>query len=299
MLQDEIISIWKQELFTFGKNEVTVQWLVILVASLVGVFVVSTFVKWLLVKRIFVRYNLNMGVAYSTATIIKYLIIVIGLGVILQTSGIDLSAFGILFGALGIGIGFGLQGISNNFISGLIILFERPVKVGDRVEVDGVAGSILRISARATTIITNDDIAIIVPNADIINKKVINWSLRDSMVRFNFLVQVSYGEDPERVRQVLLDVAMNCPGVAQEPMADVLLDDMAESAIVFNVRVWSSEYSYRPRMLKSLLYYAVLARFKAEGIQIPFPQRDLHLVPGKPKEDGKEGVAMVQPPLAS
>ncbi len=107
------------------------------------------------------------------------------------------------------------------------------------------------------------------------------------------------GEDPERVRQVLLDVAMNCPGVAQEPMADVLLDDLAESAIVFNVRVWSSEYSYRPRMLKSLLYYAVLARFKAEGIQIPFPQRDLHLIPGKPKEDGKEVVATVQPPLAS
>jgi len=277
-IEDEIVSIWKQELFTFGKNEVTVQWLVILTASLVGVFVVSTFVKWLLVKRIFVRYNLNTGVAYSTATIVKYAIIIIGLTVILQTSGIDLSTFGILFGALGIGIGFGLQGISNNFISGLIILFERPVKVGDRVEVDGVAGSILRISARATTIITNDDIAIIVPNSDIINKKVINWSLRDAMVRFNYLVSVSYREDPERIRQILLEVAQQCEGVSQDKECDVLVDEFADSAMVFNVRVWSTEYSYRPRMLKSLLYYAILARFKQEGISIPFPQRDLHFI---------------------
>ena len=269
MIEDEIISIWQQRLFTFGTNVVTVQWLVIFVASLVALFFLAALVKWVLVKRIFVRYKLNMGVAYSTATIIKYIVIIIGLGVILQTSGLDMRAFGILFGALGIGIGFGLQGISNNFISGIIILFERPVKVGDRVEVEGIAGTIQRISARATTIITNDDIAIIVPNSEIINKNVINWSLKDSQVRFNFLVRVDYNEDPERVRLLLLDVAHHCDGVVQDPPPDVLLDEFGDIALVFNLRVWSTEYCYRPRMLKSMLYFDILKRFKEENIKIP------------------------------
>jgi small-conductance mechanosensitive channel len=278
MIEKEIVSIWHIQLFTIGTNIVTLEWLVTLVVKLMVLFVLSSIVKRVLVKRIFVRYQLNTGVAYSTATIIRYVILIIGLMMIMQTSGFDISAFSIVFGALGIGIGFGLQNISNNFISGIIILFERPVKVGDRVELEGVAGTILRISPRATTIVTNDEIAIIVPNSDIINKNVTNWSLNDSMVRFNFPVGVSYNEDPLRVQKILLEIALNCEGVHHTPEPDVLMDEFADSALMFNLRVWSTEYSSRPRMLKSMLYYAILDRFRQEGISIPFPQRDLHII---------------------
>jgi len=277
MTSKDIISFWKKDLFHIGSNIFTPKSLVVLIVSLTIVFFVSSLIKKLLADKIFPRYKLNKGKSESIATIIRYSILIVGLFIILQTSGINLSAFGIMFGALGIGIGFGLQNVSNNFISGLIILFERPIKVGDRVEVEGIAGNIIQISARATTIITNDNIAIIVPNADFINLKVINWSLHDDKVRFNFPVGVSYNEDPKQIKKVLMEVAMACEGVLKEPTPDVLFEEFADSSLSFNLRVWSSEYSDRPKMLKSLLYYAIFEKFKEHNIEIPFPQRVLHI----------------------
>jgi len=277
MIAEQIISFWKKDLFHIGTNVFTPKTIVVLIASLTTLFVAASLIKKLLADKIFPKYKLSRGVSESIATIVRYSIVVVGLLIILQTSGLNLSAFGILFGALGIGIGFGLQNVSNNFISGLIILFERPIKVGDRVEVEGIAGNIIRISARATTIITNDNIAIIVPNSNFINSKVINWSLHDDKVRFNFAVGVSFNEDPEKVKKVLMEVALNCEGVLRDPAPDVLFDEFADNSLSFNLRVWSSEYADRPKMLKSLLYYAIFEQFKTHGIEIPYPQRVLHI----------------------
>jgi len=277
---DKAVSIWKTELFTFGDTVFTVNTLVILICSLITVFVVSAFVKRMLVKRVFTRYSMDPGTAESVGTITRYFLIILGLAIIMQTSGINLSALGILFGALGIGIGFGLQNISNNFISGVIILFERPIKVGDRVDVDGIEGNIVNIAARATTIITNDNIAIIVPNSKFINEKVINWSLNDKLVRFNFPVNVSYKEDPANIKRILMAVASKCEGVETSPAPDVLFKDYGDSSINFILRVWSSEFSYTPLVLKSKLYYAIFEEFKKQGVVIPYPQRDLHIKSG-------------------
>jgi len=277
---DKAVSFWQMELFKLGGTTFTVNTLVILICSLITVFVVSAFIKRMLVKRVFTRYNMDPGTAESVGTITKYFFIILGLAIIMQTSGINLSALGILFGALGIGIGFGLQNISNNFISGIIILFERPIKVGDRVEVDGIAGNIVSIAARATIIITNDNIAIIVPNSKFINEKVINWSLNDKLVRFNFPVKVSYKEDPANIKRILLAVASNCEGVETSPAPDVLFEDYGDSSLNFNLRVWSSEFSYTPLVLKSKLYYSIFEEFRKQGVEIPFPQRDLHIKSG-------------------
>src|SRR5690606_8559421 len=126
---------------------------------------------------------------------------------IVQTVGIDLTTFNVLAGALGIGVGFGLQNVVSNFIAGLIIMFERPVKIGDRIVVGGVAGNVIDIGARSTTVLDNDNIAVIVPNAKFITENVINWKYNDDRVRFRVPVSVAYGSDAQQVKRVLLEVA--------------------------------------------------------------------------------------------
>jgi small-conductance mechanosensitive channel len=277
---NKLKPIWNFELFNLGDTVFTTRSFLILIASLFLLIYVTAKIRKLLVSKIFPRYDMNVGVSQSIATIIRYLLVIIGLFIIFQTSGIDLSAIGLLVGALGIGIGFGLQNITNNFISGIIILFERPVKVGDRIEVDDLAGNIVNISARATTIITNDNIAVIVPNSDLVSTRVINWSHNNRSVRLNFPVGVSYNEEPDKIRKLLIEVADSNAGVLQNPPPDVLFENFGDSSLDFNLRVWTDEYSDKPKVLKSQLYYAIFKKFKEHQVEIPYPQRDLHLRSG-------------------
>ncbi len=276
-VRDWMLEFLKAELFSIGKSEFTFGTMVFIILAVTVLFYISKKIKKLLVGKIFPRYQMDIGVSDSFGTIVHYAIITIGLVVIVQSAGIDITTFGILLGALGFGIGFGLQNIANNFISGIIILFERPVKVGYRVEVNDVAGNIVKISARATTVITNDNIAIIVPNSEFINSTVINWSYDNRRVRFNFPVGVSYKENPKRIRDLLIEVANAHSGVLKDPTPDVLFDAFGDSSLDFNLRVWSTEFSDRPKVLKSQLYYAIFEKFKEHGIEIPFPQRDIHV----------------------
>ncbi len=271
-------------LFTLGGSDFTTKSFLWLVLSLLLLFFFAGKIKKLLVKKIFPRYNIDVGVAESVGKIIQYILIVVGFIVIFQTTGIDLSALGVLVGALGVGIGFGLQGITNNFISGLIILFERPVKVGDRVEIEGLEGNIIKVSGRATTILTNDNIAVIVPNSDLINKRVVNWSHNNRRVRITVPVGVSYKEDPLVVQRILVEVAKKNKGVLESPEPYVRFDEYADSSLNFSLLVWSRDFSDKPRILKSELYYAIFAEFKKQGVEIPFPQRDIHIIQPADKE---------------
>ncbi len=281
---DEFLSwlktTWNYELFHLGDSIFTTRTFILLIFSLFLLFYISSKIRKVLVNKIFPRYNLDIGVSQSIATILRYVLIIIGLVIIFQTTGIDLSAIGLLVGALGVGIGFGLQSITNNFISGLIILFERPIKVGDRIEVDELAGNIIDISARATTIITNDNIAVIVPNSDFINSRVINWSHNNRRIRLNFPVGVSYNEDPEKIRKLLTEVAIANPGILSLPKPYILFEGFGDSSLNFNVLVWTSEYIDRPKILRSEFYYEIFAKFKEQNVEIPFPQRDIHLKSG-------------------
>jgi small-conductance mechanosensitive channel len=279
-LLEKLKAYWNYELFLLGDSPFTTKTLISLALSLFLLFYLTSKIKKFLVNRVFPRYDLDKGVSLSIATIVGYLLIIVGLFVIFQTTGINLGAIGLMIGALGIGIGFGLQSITNNFISGIIILFERPVKVGDRIELDDLAGNIITISARATTVITNDNIAVIVPNSDLVNNRVINWSHTNRDIRLNFPVGVSYKEDPELIRKLLIEVAEANTGVLQKPKPDVLFDSYGDSSLNFMLRVWTAEYSDTPKVLKSQLYFAIFKKFKENNIEIPFPQRDLHLKSG-------------------
>ncbi|MEO0556047.1 MAG: mechanosensitive ion channel domain-containing protein [Bacteroidota bacterium] len=272
--------LFTTKLFTLGGSDIsflTILYLVI--AAIALIFFAGRFSK-LFAKTILTRYTSNTGTVQSVTTITRYLILTIGFFIIIQTAGIDLSTLSILAGALGVGIGFGLQNITNNFISGLIILFEQPIKVGDRIEVGEIKGDVMKISARATNVLTNDNISVIVPNSEFISSTVINWSHNDRNVSFRFPVGVSYKEDPRIIKKILLEVANENSGVLKKPPPDVLFDEFGESSLNFNLRVWTTDYINRPNILKSQLYYAIFKKFRESNVEIPFPQRDLNLKSG-------------------
>jgi small-conductance mechanosensitive channel len=267
-------------LFRVGESHLTLWSLLYAIVFLVLLFYVTAKLRSLIVDQILAKRNVEVGVRQAMGSIIRYVVIAIGTIVILQAAGIDLSTLTILAGALGIGVGFGLQNITNNLVSGIIILLERPIKVGDRIEVGKVVGDVLKISLRATTVRTNDNIAIIVPNSDFVSSTVTNWSYTDRDVRFNIRVGVSYSSDPEEVKRIFLEVADEHQGVLKIPKPDVIFEEFGESSLNFLLRVWTREYITRPFILRSELNFAIKKKFKEHGIEIPFPQRDVHIRSG-------------------
>lgn len=270
---------------TIGETELTLWTIVYLFFLLFVLFYVTGKIRRWVIYRLLSKSKIDLGVRIAVGTIFRYIILVIGFVIVLQTVGIDLSTLTILAGALGVGIGFGLQNVTNNFVSGIIILFERPIKVGDRIEVGKIRGDVVRISMRATTIVTNDNISIIVPNSEFISSTVINWSHIDRSVRLNFPVFVSYNSDPELVRKTLLEVADENNGVLKDPKSDVLIEEFGENSISFNLRIWTREYINRPGVLRSQLYYEILKKFKQNNIQIPLPQREIYIHPDPEKNN--------------
>jgi small-conductance mechanosensitive channel len=226
------------------------------------------------------RNRLDPGARLAVAAMVRYTVLLVGLLAIVQTVGIDLTTFNVMAGAIGIGVGFGLQNVVSNFIAGLIIMFERPVKIGDRIVVGGVAGNVVDIGARSTTVLDNDNIAVIVPNSKFITEDVINWKYNDDNVRFHVPVSVAYGTDAQLVKRVLLEVAQADPDVLDTPEPNVWLKEFGDNGVVFELKVWSATMVDRKGRLISQLNYAIYERFNQEGIEFPFPQRDLHIKGG-------------------
>lgn len=279
-LLNQIKEFLNIHIFSLGEQSITL-WTILYFAILIFLlfFLTGKVIRWF-VTKVLAKSNIDLGVRMSIGTIIKYLIIVFGLIIILQTVGINLSSLTILAGALGVGIGFGLQNITNNFVSGIIILLERPIKVGDKVEIGDIDGDVTEISMRATTIVTNDNIAMIVPNSQFISSTVINWSYTDKNIRFRIPIGISYNEDPNKVRDIILDLVTKVDGVLQNPAPKVLITSFGDSSINMEVRVWTNKYTHRRGFFRSEIYYEIFNRFKKENIEIPFPQRDLHIRSG-------------------
>lgn len=276
-ISTQIRALLDLPLVPIGGTRFTLWLLLYLLVLIFLLIYITGKLKLWVVDRVMARTRVDIGVRQAVGSIFRYAIIAIGFVVILQTAGIDLSALTVLAGALGIGVGLGLQNIASNFVSGLIILFERPIKVGDRVEVGKITGNVLRISLRATIVISNDNIAMIVPNSEFISSSVINWSYTDRDVRFNIPVGVSYSSDPEAIKRLLLQVADEHKGVLRQPPPDVLFDGFGDSSLNFLLRVWTRDYTSRPGVLRSDLNFAISKKFKEHEIEIPFPQRDLHI----------------------
>ena len=277
MTWSEIFGIFTKPLFQLGQTWVSLATMVQFVVIVLLVVLVSRVVRRLLRQRVLARTKLDLGIQYAIARIVSYIVLVLGLLIGLETLGVNLSSLAVIAGAIGVGIGFGLQNIVSNFVCGLILLTERPIQIGDRVDVGGTMGGVIRIGARSTAIVTNDNITIIVPNSEFISGRVINWSIGDPKVRFRIPVGVSYGSDPHLVEKLLLEVADSNPHVLKNPAPSVRFVEFADSSLNFELRVWSVEMVSRPGALRSELNFAIWDKFKQHGIEIPFPQRDLHL----------------------
>jgi len=260
----------------------------LLVALLIAVFWISSRTKRFLFNRLLAQSGLDRSLQYAIAQVVSNIVLVVGIFIVLENTGIHLAALTVFAGAVGVGVGFGLQNIASNFISGLVILAERPITIGDRVEVAGIAGQVEYIRARSTVIRTNDNIAMIVPNTKFIDSPVTNWTYGDPRVRFRIPVGVAYGSDISKVREALLSAGRENPNTLQEPAPTVFLEKFGENSIDFELVVWSSEMSARPRRYRSDLNFAIEQRFREAGIEIAFPQRDLHIRSGVLKVESLE-----------
>jgi len=260
----------------------------LLIALLVAVFWISSRTKRFLFNRLLAQSGLDRSLQYAIAQIISNVVLVVGVLIVLENTGIHLGALAVFAGAVGVGVGFGLQNIASNFISGLVILAERPITIGDRVEVAGITGQVQQIRARSTVIRTNDNIMMIVPNTKFIDSPVTNWTYGDPRVRFRIPVGVAYGSDIAKVREALLAAGRENPNTLKDPAPSVFLEKFGDSSIDFQLVVWSSEMSARPSRYRSDLNFAIEQKFREAGIELPFPQRDLHIRSGVIKVEGAE-----------
>jgi len=252
----------------------------LLVALLIAVFWFSSGTKRFLFNRLLAQSGLDRSLQYAIAQVVSNIVLVVGIVIVLENTGIHLAALAVFAGAVGVGVGFGLQNIASNFISGLVILAERPITIGDRVEVAGIAGQVEHIRARSTVIRTNDNIMMIVPNTKFIDSPVTNWTYGDRRVRFRLPVGVAYGSDVNKVREALIAAAREHPATLKDPAPDAFLEKFGDSTIDFQLVVWSEEMSRRPSRFKSDLNYLICKHLGAAGIEIPNPQRDLHIRSG-------------------
>jgi len=236
----------------------------------------SRLIRFLLEEDIYDRFHFNRGSSYAISTLLHYVILLAGFFVAIAALGADMTKFTVLAGALGVGIGFGLQNIVNNFVSGLILLFERPVNVGDVVQVQNETGVIRRIGIRASIIRLFDSSELIVPNGLLISDTVTNWTLSNRQRRIELKVGVAYGSDPKRVIALLTEVAGAHPLAAKNPAPQTLMTDFGTDALNFEVRIWTDDYD-RWLQIKSDVAVAITDALAEAKIAIPFPQRDLHL----------------------
>jgi small-conductance mechanosensitive channel len=241
----------------------------------VTAYYAAKIIRVILQEDVLTRIPLKRGVPQAIATAVQYLLLIFGFILALTAAGFELNRLTLLTGAFGVGIGFGLQNIINNFVSGLILLFERPVQVGDAVQVGPTSGDITRIGIRSSTISTAQGAEVIVPNAKLISDEVTNWTLSNQIRRAEISVGVDYNSDPTQVIKLLVTVAKSHPDVLTEPAPFALFKGFGENALEFELRFWVAFQSHVT--VKSQVSVAVAAALREAGINIPTPQRDLHV----------------------
>ena len=274
---DRIFRALNYDLFVLGDAKITPLTIFYLLILSILLIYLSGKLKNILVKKLLGKTRLDLGAQLAIGTITRYAILFFGFLVVLQTVGINLTTLNVVAGAIGIGVGFGLQNIANNFISGLIILTERPIKVGDRIEVGSVNGEVVTIGARSTRVRTNDNIAIIVPNSKFISENVVNWSYENKTIRFRIPVAVAYNADMDQVSKLLIEAANENADVASEPAPSVRCMKFDDSALYLELRAWSRVRLHQASLFKSNLYFAIIKKFRENNIELPDQQPDIYV----------------------
>ncbi|MDD3000912.1 MAG: mechanosensitive ion channel [Candidatus Riflebacteria bacterium] len=262
--------------FTVSEIKITMGLLVYAALALYITLCISWIIQRTLEEEILPKHKVEKGAAISVNRLVHYFFIILSIIIAFSTLGIGIQSFTVIFGALGIGVGFGLQNIVNNFASGLILLFERSIKVGDTVVVGGEWGTVRSIGLRATVIQTFDNSEMIVPNSDLVSSTVNNWTLSERKTRFVASVGVDYDSDIKLVTKLLLEAATNHPNVMKDPAPSVVFTAFADSSLNFDLRGWVTDIDYRAST-KNEIMYEINRLFKENNIIIPFPQRDIHI----------------------
>lgn len=276
-LTTESSHVLDYKFFKVGALPITPLFFLKSAAFLVLLIFISKILQRLVLARVLDRLNIASSLKFAIGRFATYLFFLIGLFVGIQSLGVNLNSLVIFGGAVGVGVGLGLQNVVSNFVAGLILLIEQPIRIGDRIETGGILGDVVRIAARSTWIRTNDNVVIIVPNNHFIDNSVTNWTANDPTVRISLPVGVSYSSDAEVVRRLLLAAAAAHPDVLKDPAPDVVFTDYGDNSINFQLRVWTASHAHTPVTLKSDLYFSLFKTFNEQGIELPFPQRDLHI----------------------
>jgi small-conductance mechanosensitive channel len=264
-------------LFKIGSLPITPLFLIKACLFVFLLVVASRLLQRVLLSRLFHHLHIAEAQKFALGRFATYLFFLGGLFITLQSLGVNLSSLVVFGGAVGVGVGLGLQNLVSNFVAGLILLVEQPIRIGDRIETKDTFGDVVKIAARATWVRTNDNVVIIVPNNEFINNAVTNWTANDPNVRISIPVGVGYDSNPERVRELLLQAAAVHPDVLADPKPDVIFTDYGDNSLNFVLRVWTTTRAHTPFTLKSDLYFALFKVFADNGVELPFPQRDLHI----------------------
>ncbi|AHB88381.1 small-conductance mechanosensitive channel [Thermosynechococcus sp. NK55a] len=273
-LWSSLISILDTPLFRLGRETISLRWLFQVVLLLILVAILARFFKGVLKNQLLPRLGLDLGNREAISTVISGAGGALGYIIVLQAVGINLDSLAVIIGGLGVGIGFGLQDVTRNLISGLTLLIERKVRVGDFVEIENISGYVQEVSMRATVIQTFNGSNVVVPNTYLADSPVLNWYYETHRGRIDIPIGVAYGTDPVLVTEVLLNIAHSEPDILKEPAPRVIFREFGDSALKFELWVWTETIERRV-FIKSSLNFKIDYYFRQHNISIPFPQRDL------------------------
>ena len=270
-------SVWHFQLFQIGGTEYTVGQFVLLALLLIFGYVLSKFLEKLFSRRL-AKTNLRPHVILTLQRVFFYALIV---GVALSALSllhVPLASFAFMTGAIAIGVGFGAQNIINNFISGWILMAEQPVRVGDFIEIDQQTGTVETIGNRSTRIRRVDGVSLLVPNSQMLERVVVNWTLVDRNIRTLIRIGVAYGSNPQRVAELFLQAVRSQPDVLDDPVPRVFFEDFGDNALIFDAIFWATVGGERElRQIRSEIRFKIAELFGAENIVIAYPQRDVHI----------------------
>jgi len=273
---DFLYALLNQRLFKISDTDISLFTIIVMAVVIYASSKISVIVRNYFNKKFFPRFKIDEGVRFTLSKVIGYSIIAIGILIALQGLGIRLSALTVFAGILGVGIGFGMQNITANIVSGLVIIFERPIKEGDVVRLNDKIGEVLKINLRATIIKTIYNEHLIVPNSEFINSTVENMSYSDLRLRLKVEVGVSYNSDPNIVKQALIEAGRATENVLLYPEPTVLFKNFGDSSLNFELLVWVDD-PIKKFDTESNLHFAIVNKFREKEIEIPYPQRDVYI----------------------
>ena len=271
-----ISQIFTSTLFKIGENPVSLWSLLELIASFMAVLLVSRGFTNFIKESLLLKLGIDEGNREAIAVILRYLIVALGVVAAIQSIGFNLASLAVVAGGLGVGIGFGIQDLTTNFVSGLTLLLDRPVKVGDFVELEGLMGIVKKISIRSTIITTNDDSSVIVPNSTMISNKIVNWSYDNPLLCLRLSIEVAENSNPLLVTETLLNIAYAEAGVLYEPNPKVFFVEFGDDSFKFELLVWTDRPTER-EVIKSSLNFAIEYNFRQHAIEFPFNDREIYL----------------------